>query len=168
MNPLLRATLPYLIGAAVLTAAGLGVCWYGASRYQAGADAKQAEIERRQAAVERAWQEERDRADAQYRSAVLVRQQAESKLVQAERDRDVAFARVDGLRKQLAGRGAKAPYAGSGSDDVSPDWIGLFGECLGRAQNLGRKLGEVGEDAARWADQVNGLQDYVKAIRAND
>jgi len=36
MNPLLRAALPYLIGAAVLAAAVLGVRWYGASQYKAG------------------------------------------------------------------------------------------------------------------------------------
>ena len=164
MNPLARAALPYLIGAAVLAAAGLGARWYGASKYQAGGDARQAEIEKRQAATERAWQEERDRADAQYRGAALARQQAESKLAQAERDRDAAFARVDGLRKQLAARGAAAPYAGGGPDGPSPDWIGLFGECLGRAESLGRRLGEVGKDAARWADQVNGLQGYIRGL----
>ena len=38
MNPLLRAALPYLIGAAALTAVVFGVRWYGASQYQAGVD----------------------------------------------------------------------------------------------------------------------------------
>ena len=164
MNPLLRAALPYLIGAAVLAAAILGVRWYGASQYEAGGDARQAEIEKRQAAIERAWQEERDRADAKYRGAVLARQQTESKLAQAERDRDAAFARVDGLRKQLARRRAETPNAGGGSDGAGPDWIGLFGECLGRAQSLGRRLGEVGKDAAGWADQVNGLRGYIRGL----
>lgn len=169
MNPLLRAALPYLIGAGVLAlvVAGWGIDrhFYGARQYQAGADIKQAEIEKRQAAIERAWQEEKDRADAQHRGAVLAREQTESKLAQAERDRDAAFARVDGLRKQLAGRRAETPNAGGGSDGAGPDWIGLFGECLGRAQSLGRRLGEVGKDAAEWADQVNGLQGYIKALR---
>lgn len=36
MNSLLRAALPYLIGAAVLAAAILSVRWYGASQYEAG------------------------------------------------------------------------------------------------------------------------------------
>lgn len=168
MSPLLRAAVPYLIGAAVVVAAVIGVRWYGASQFQAGADAKQAEIEKRQAAIERAWQEERDRADAKHRGAVLAREHTESKLAQAERDRDAAFARIAGLRKQLATRGATAPDAGGGSDGAGPDWIGLFGECLGRAQSLGRRLGEVGKDAAGWADQVNGLQGYVNAIRTTD
>jgi len=168
MNPLLRAALPYLIGAALLAAAIQGVRWYGASQYEAGANAKQEEIEKRQAVIERAWQEERDRADAKYRGAVLARQQTESKLAKAERDRDAAFTRVDGLRKQLADSRAEAPNAGGGPDGAGPDWIGLFGECLGRAQSLGRRLGEVGKDAAVWADQVNGLHGYVNAIRATD
>lgn len=152
------------VGALLVSGVMLERHWYGARQYHAGAEAKQTEIERRQVAVERAWQEEKDRADAKYRGAVLARQQIESKLVLAERSRDAAFARVDGLRKQLAVRGAATSYAGSGSDDVGPDWIGLFGECLGRAQRLGRRLGEVGTDAARWADQVNGLQGYIRAL----
>jgi hypothetical protein len=49
MNPLLRAALPYLIGAAVLAAAVVGVRWYGTSQYNAGvakasADHKLAEL----------------------------------------------------------------------------------------------------------------------------
>lgn len=164
MNPLLRAAAPYLIGAALVVVVILGVRWYGASQYQAGGDARQAEIEKRQAAIERAWQEERDRADAQFRGAVLARQQAESKLAQAERDRDAAFARIGGLRKQLAARDAQASYAGGRPDGASPDWVGLFGECLDRAQRLGRRLGEVGKDAAGWADQVNGLQGYIRGL----
>lgn len=36
MIPLLRAALPYLIGAAALTVVVFGVRWYGASQYQAG------------------------------------------------------------------------------------------------------------------------------------
>ncbi len=164
MNPLLRTALPYLIGAALLAAAILGVRWYGAGQYEAGANAKQEEIEKRQAVIERAWQEERDRADAKHRGAVLARQQIESKLAKAERDRDAAFIRVDGLRRQLAGRRAEAPNASGGPDDAGPDWIGLFGECLGRTQSLGRRLGEVGKDAAAWADQVNGLQSYTRGL----
>lgn len=36
MIPLLRAALPYLIGAAALAAVVVGVLWYGASQYEAG------------------------------------------------------------------------------------------------------------------------------------
>jgi len=38
MRPLLRVTLPYLIGGALVVAIVLGVRWYGASQFQAGVD----------------------------------------------------------------------------------------------------------------------------------
>ena len=36
MNPLLRAVVPYAIGAALVVLAVVGVRWYGASQYRAG------------------------------------------------------------------------------------------------------------------------------------
>lgn len=153
-----------LVGVVVLGAAGAWVRWYGGNQYQAGADAKQAEIEKRQAAIERVWQEGSDRADAKYRGAVLARQQMEEDLGQAERDRDAAFARIDGLREQLARRGTTTATSGGRPDGASTDWIGLFGECLARAESLGHRLGKVGKDAARWADQVNGLQGHIHSL----
>lgn len=152
MTPLLRAVLPYLIGAALVVSAVLGVRWYGSSQYQAGADAKQAEIEKRQAAIERAWQEERDRADAKHRGAVLAREAAE-KTVAAQRGR------IDGLLRQLAQRRAEAASDSGGLDATGPDWIGIIGSCVGRYEQLGK-------EAAQWADQVNGLQGYIKALQA--
>ncbi|WP_175154857.1 hypothetical protein [Achromobacter piechaudii] len=145
-----RAAWPYLIGAALVVAAVLGVRWYGASQYQAGAEAKQAEIEKRQAAIERAWQEERDRADAKHRGAVLAREAAE-KTVATQRSR------IDGLLRQLAQRRAEAAAAGGGFDAAGPDWIGIIGSCVGRYEQLGK-------DAARWADQVNALQGYIRSV----
>ncbi|MFD4837639.1 hypothetical protein ACFWP0_09025 [Achromobacter sp. NPDC058515] len=126
--------------------------WYGAQQYQAGADAKQAEIEKRQAAIERAWQEERDRADAKHRGAVLAREAAE-KTVVAQRGR------IDGLLRQLAQRRTEATGTGGGPDAAGPDWIGIIGSCVGRYEQLGK-------DAARWADQVNGLQGYIRGLGA--
>ncbi len=150
MNPLLRAAAPYLIGVGLAAVAVVGVRWYGASQFRAGGDARQAEIEKRQAAVERAWQEERDRADAKHRGAILAREAAE-KTVAAQRGR------IDGLLRQLAQRRAEAAAASSGPDAAGPDWIGIIGSCVGRYEQLGK-------DAARWADQVNGLQGYVNAL----
>lgn len=154
MTPILRAASPYLVGAALLAAAILGVRGYGASQYKAGADAKQAEIEKRQAAIERAWQEERDRADAKHRGAVLAREAAE-KTVAAQRGR------IDGLLRQLAQRRAEAASTSGGPDAAGPDWIGIIGSCVGRYEQLGK-------DAARWADQVNGLQGYIRGLRSPD
>ena len=123
---------------------------YGASQFRAGGDVRQAEIEKRQAAIERAWQEERDRADAKHRGAVLAREAAE-KTVAAQRGR------INGLLRQLAQRSAETPSAGGGPDAAGPDWIGIIGSCVGRYEQLGK-------DAARWADQVNGLQGYIRGL----
>lgn len=38
MNPLLRAAVPYLIGAGLVAVALMGVRWYGASQFRAGVD----------------------------------------------------------------------------------------------------------------------------------
>lgn len=151
MNSIMRAALPYLIGAALVVVAILGIRWYGANQYKAGGGARQAEIEKRQAAIERAWQEERDRADANYRGAVLAREAAE-KTVAAQRGR------IDGLLRQLAPRRAEVTSAGGGPDATGPDWIGIIGSCVGRYEQLGK-------DAARWADQVNGLRAYVRSLQ---
>lgn len=126
--------------------------WYGTAQHKAGAAAKLAEIEKRQAAIERGWQEERDRADAEYRGAVLARQAAEKDLA-AERGR------IDGLLRQLAQQRAAAASAGGRPDATGPDWIGVIGACVWEYEQLGR-------DAAGWADQVNGLQGYVRALGA--
>lgn len=146
---LLRAVAPYLIGAGILAAAVLGVRWYGHSEYQSGVADERVRIEKRQAAIERGMQEERDRADAQYRGAVLAREAA-------QRDLAGARARLDGLLR-AHGRDPANPSAGRRSDGAGPDWIGGFAACYAA-------YGDLATDAARWADQVNGLQGYVKAI----
>ncbi|OAE72613.1 hypothetical protein A7J71_11375 [Achromobacter insolitus] len=137
-------------GALLVAGVALERQWYGARQYQAGADARQAEIEKRQAAIERAWQEERDRADAKHRGAVLAREAAEKTIA-------VQRGRIDGLLRQLAQRRAEAAGASGGPDATGPDWIGIIGSCVGRYEQLGK-------DAARWADQVNGLQGYIRGL----
>lgn len=165
-----RAAWPYLIGPAVLALVLAG--WridrqlYGARQYDAGVATERAATLERQARVERAMQEERDRADANYRGAVLARQQTEAALAASDRQRATAVARIDGLRKQLAQRSAATARAGGRPDGAGADWLGVFGECVARAERLGRRFGEVGADAARFADQVNGLQGYVAAVHA--
>lgn len=125
--------------------------WYGAAQYKAGAAAKLTEIEKRQAAIERGWQEERDRADVEYRGAVLARQAAEKDLA-AERGR------IDGLLRQLAQQRAAAASSGGRPDAAGPDWIGIFGQCVAEYESMGREAG-------RLADQVNGLRGYINALR---
>lgn len=154
------------IGAALIVASVVAWNSRWSSGYDAGHAAALVEVQVHQAAIERGIESERARADAQYRGQVLARQQLEENLVEAERQRVAAATRLRGLLKQHSDR-AKDTGAGGGSDAVSPDWIGIFGECVARAESLGRRLGQVGADAAGFADQVNGLQGYIRAIRSH-
>lgn len=140
-----------IVGAALLGGAILERHWYGASQYRAGADAKQAEIEKRQAAIEHAWQEERDRADAKHRGAVLAREAAKAGLAAARADLDSLL--------RAAGRDPANPRAGRRPDEAGPDWIGGFAACYA-------EYGDLATDAAGWADQVNGLQGYIRGLQA--
>ncbi|MFY1848682.1 hypothetical protein [Achromobacter dolens] len=167
MNPFWKMAAPWIGGAAVVMVLGAGFVLYGAHQYRAGADAKQAEIEKRQAAIERGWQEERDRADALHRGAVLARQAVEAKNSALLVDVAAAHERIvglDGLLKQYRDRAAAAG-AGGGPIATGPDWIGVFGECVGRVESLARRLDQVGKDAAGWADQVNGLLGYFNGLK---
>ncbi|MGY0665784.1 hypothetical protein [Bordetella bronchiseptica] len=146
-----RVARPYLIGAGILAAATVGVWVYGGHQYRAGVESERAATLERQARVERAMQEERDRADAQYRGAVLAREAA-------QRDLSGVRARLDRLLSEQVRRRPEAAGASSGPDGAGADWIGGFAACYAA-------YGDLAADAARWADQVNGLQGYVDALR---
>ena len=142
-----------IAGAALIVLLGLGGWGLHRSGYNQGrADERQAALIAQQAA-QAAMQQEKDLADAKYRGAVLARQSSEARLA-------AATGRIGGLLQQLRDRSKVAP-AGSRLDGAGPDWIGIFGECVSR-------LEQVGRDAARFADQVNGLQGYVRAVRKAD
>ncbi|WP_081043752.1 hypothetical protein [Bordetella bronchiseptica] len=151
MNPILKVAAPYLIGAGILAAVAVGVRMYGGHQYRAGLAAERAATLERQARVERAMQEERDRADAQYRGAVLAREAA-------QRDLSGVRARLDRLLSEQAGRRPEAARAGGRSDGAGADWIGGFAACYAA-------YGDLAADAARWADQVNGLQGFIRGVR---
>lgn len=140
-----------LAGATLALAAVGGIAWYGHDQYEAGIDAEHARVESLQRTIEIATQEAKDRADAQYRGAIIARQAAETKL-------SASTTRISGLLQQLRNR-PKATPAVSGSDGAGDDWIGIFGQCVGRYES-------VGKDAARLADKVTGLQGYVKSLQA--
>lgn len=147
---MIRRWMPnrYIVGAAVL-AAILGAIWlYGQHKYRQGVADIRAEAVLAQISIEQGMQYERDRADAEHRGAVLAREAA-------QRDLDAVRRELDRVRANA--RNAQAAGAGSGSDDSSADWIGGFAACYS-------EYAELAGDAARWADQVNGLQGYVNAI----
>lgn len=152
------------IGAALIVAGAVAWSWRWSSGYDAGHAAALAEVQIQQAAIERGIESERARADAQYRGQVLARQQLEKNLAEAERQRVAAATRLRGLLKRYSDR-TTHPATGAGPHAAGPDWIGIFGECVARAESLGRRLGQVGADAAEFADTVNGLQGYARAIQ---
>lgn len=151
------------IGAALIAIGVVAWSWRWSSGYDAGHAAALAEVQVQQAAIERGMQAEKDRADAQHRGAVLVRQFFEQKAQALEVELTAANTRIDGLLRLHRNRSEPAGAVGR-SDATGPDWIGIFGECLARAESLSRRLGQVGADAAGWADQVNGLRGFIKAI----
>jgi len=153
-----------VIGAVLIAAGVLTWSWRWSAGYDAGHAAALAEVQVKQAAIERGMQVEKDRADTQHRGAVLARQFAEQKAQTLEVELTAANTRIDGLLRQHRNRPKPAGAIG-GSDAAGPDWIGILGECLARAESLSKRLGQVGRDAAGWADQVNGLQGYVRAVR---
>lgn len=146
-----KVLLAAAAGAALLAAA----IWIWNLRWSSGYDAGHAaalvEAKDQQAAIERGMQVEKDRAEAEYRGAVLARQAAD-RLVADQRKR------IDGLLDQLRRR-PQAARAGSGSDGPGEDWIGIFSQCVAEYERMGA-------EAARLADKVNGLQGYINAIRA--
>lgn len=137
--------------ACVLLAIAAGIGWYGHSRYRAGRADERAEARLAAISIEQGMQYEADRADAQYRGAVLAREAAARDLVAMR-------GRLDEWVRRY-GRDPANPRAGRRSDAAGPDWIGGFAACYG-------EYADLAADAARWADQVNGLQGYVRAVRA--
>ncbi|MFY2945797.1 hypothetical protein ACOTJB_23550 [Achromobacter xylosoxidans] len=150
MNPFLRMALPWIGGAAVVMVLGAGVLLYGAHREAAGVTKERARAEAAQRAITEAYQLEKDRADAQYRGAVLAREAAKAGLAAARADLDRVL--------RAAGRDPANPRAGRRPDEVGPDWIGGFAACYA-------EYGDLATDAAGWADQVNGLQGYIRGLR---
>jgi len=140
-----------LAGVVLLAGAILAWQWRWSSGYDAGHAAAQAEAQALTAAIERGMQAEKDRADAEYRGAILARQ-ATDRLVADQRKR------IDGLLDQLRRRPETA-RASSGFDEPGEDWIGIFGQCVAEYERMGAEAG-------RLADKVNGLQGYVRAIQA--
>src|SRR5690606_26536704 len=89
---LVRHWKPLAVGALVAGAV-LAWEWRWSSGYRAGEAAAKAEAQALNAAIERGMQAEKDRADAEYRGAILARQAAD-RLVADQRKR------IDGLLDQ--------------------------------------------------------------------
>lgn len=150
MNPFWKMAAPWIGGAAVVMVLGAAFALNGAHREAAGVTKERARAEAAQRAITEAYQLEKDRADAQYRGAVLAREAAKAGLAAARADLDRLL--------RAAGRDPANPRAGRRPDEAGPDWIGGFAACYA-------EYGDLAADAAGWADQVNGLQSYIRGLR---
>ncbi|ALX86788.1 hypothetical protein APT56_05945 [Achromobacter denitrificans] len=145
--------LPWIGGAAVVMVRGAAFALNGAHREAAGVTKERARAEVAQRAITGAYQLEKDRADAQYRGAVLVRETAKTGLAAARADLDRLL--------RANGRDPANARAGRRPDEAGPDWIGGFAACHA-------DYGDLAADAAGWADQVDGLQGYIKALQRSE
>lgn len=147
---ILRSYWPAILVVIIVIGAAFGIHIFGNHMYEAGRYSYKAEVEAKNAALTQALQEEKDREEAKYRGAVLARQAVEKTL--SERD-----TRINGLLQQLRTKHTQNTKTVSRVDGTGADWIGLFGECYADYQ-------QVGKDAARLADKVNGLQGYINSL----
>lgn len=152
MTPKLRSAA-IEIGAWLLFAAvaWVGVKIYSEARYQAGYAAAQQLADLQRQRIEQGMQYESEQAAARLRGAVLAREAAARDLAAARR-------RLDGLLR-THGRDPENPTAGARADGTDPDWIGGFAACYA-------EYGGLANDAATWADRVNGLQDWARNVVA--
>ena len=148
----IRLALIGAAGGAVLVAAAVTAWnWHGSARYDAGYAQALADAESQRLQLQEAMQYEIDQATAKSYAATQARNAAQSDLSAVRGD-------LDRLRDDYK-RQAKAAAASARTDGASPDWIGGFGVCYAEYDRLAR-------DAAKWADQVNGWQDYARGIGA--
>lgn len=138
-----------IAGAAGVVLLGAAFWGYGHYQYRQGVTDTKAAAVLANISIEQGMQYESDKADAMHRGAILARQAA-------EKDTAAVRGRLDGLLRKHR-NDAKTTGAGSRSDAAGPDWIGVFGACYA-------EYGDMGTDAARLADQVTGLQGYVRAL----
>lgn len=140
----------WLGGAAVALAAltGGGVYfhhkWYGE-----GVADTTAKMEKAQHAAELKTQAATDAAAKKYDAQVVQTEDAQKLLA-------ASSARLSSVLDQLAHRPATANRA-AGVDAAGTDWIGVLGQCTSQYE-------QVGKDAARLSDKVNGLQAQLRAI----
>lgn len=156
---LLRALVPYAIGAALVGGAALAVHSYGAARYAAGVAADKARsdavIGQMVAAAEsaRAAEEARQRAEEQRRQAEIqgivddANRKARSSALAAADARRAA----DGLRQRFAAlfascAGAAGPDPSAASASPSADGTaGMLADVLGGLESRARRYAEIAD-----------------------
>lgn len=144
-------------GVAALVVVG-GIGWYGHIRYEAGYAARDTQAKLDEAAQKAAFYTEKTRLENERNAADQKYQALKSDTVARAADLDAQLSRLRG-QLSAAKRQHVDPGAAGGIDGTGPDWIGIIGTCWG-------DYAELGKEAAVYADRVNGLQDYVRAIQS--
>lgn len=141
---------------AVLVAAAVG--WYGHIRYEAGYAARDTQAKLDEAAQKAAFYTEKTRLENERNAADQKYQVLKSDTAARAAGLDAQLSR---LREQLSATKRQHIDSGTagGTDDADTDWIGIIGTCWGDYAKLGK-------DAAEYADRVNGLQDYARAVQS--
>lgn len=144
-------------GIAALVMVG-GIGWYGHIRYEAGYAARDTQAKLDEAAQIAAFYTEKTRLENERNAADQKYQALKSDTAARAAGLDAQLSR---LREQLsiAQHQHVDSGAASGTDGQDPDWIGIIGTCWG-------DYAELGKEAAEYADRVNGLQDYARAVQS--
>ena len=134
---------------AVAAVALIGAVWlYGHSQYKRGAADERVKQQLAHARLEQGLRYERDKADAKYRAAIAASEVAQNDLDSVQRE-------LERVLKDL--RNAEHTTTSDRLNAASANRLRGYRECV-------KEYGSLARDAAKWADQVNGLQDYVRGI----
>src|SRR5699024_4275581 len=134
----------------LIAAAGIAVAvyFYGHAQYRQGVNDERVRQELAHARIEQGVRYERDKADANYRAAVAAREVVHNDLDSEHRE-------LERVLKDL--RNSEHTTTSERLNAASANRLRGYRECL-------KEYGTLARDAAKWADQVNGLQDYVRGI----
>lgn len=146
----------YVVGAAGLALLLLAVWGYGRYEHSQGYDLRNTEAKLELAAQQAALHAEQMRLE----DAVTLADQEVQTLKEQTAIRTASLdADLNRLRRKLAASSQHAATrATSGANGADPDWIGIIGACWG-------DYAELGKESAVYADRVNGLQRYIRAVR---
>src|SRR5690625_3127678 len=134
----------------LIAVAGIAVAvyFYGHAQYRQGVNDERVRQELAHARLEQGLRYERDKADAKYRAAIAAREVAQTDLDSVQRE-------LDRVLKDL--RNAEHTAASDRLNAASAGRHEGIRQCV-------KEYGSLARDTAKWADQVNGLQDYVRGI----
>lgn len=157
MNPVLRAALPYLIGAGVLLALGLGVRWYGATQYRAGVNQTQLEAAANARQIEAQYRRQEQEMVADYASRL---EKANEAVRVSNAERDLAASTAGSLRDVIANQRARAAQAAARA--------GISEQSATRAWDVLKACTDEYAALARDADAaIDGLREgdaWAKAV----